>query len=97
MTEDGWYYGGVSGISTHTSLAGRDNDCPHVTTGTHSFLLTRPSRDVTVVTPVLMPAWVISTHTSLAGRDAVMRLSRAMALKISTHTSLAGRDWKSYP
>ena len=56
-----------------------------------TFLLTRPSRDVTTVmrhTPVERQ---ISTHTSLAGRDAKQKAEKADK-KISTHTSLAGRD-----
>ena len=36
-------------ISTHTSLAGRDGKTLTKTTQLKTFLLTRPSRDVTVV------------------------------------------------
>ena len=55
-------------ISTHTPLAGRDWDiCPaRINSG---FLLTRPLRDVTGLTPEEIMELKISTHTPLAGRD----------------------------
>ena len=38
-----------------------------------TFLLTRPSRDVTLPDPAHGPTADISTHTSLAGRDVYVR------------------------
>ena len=55
------------------------------------FLLTRPSRDVTIVRQLNHGHKPISTHTSLAGRDGAAA-PLAVAIGISTHTSLAGRD-----
>ena len=56
------------------------------------FLLTRPSRDVTVLENNGTMANYISTHTSLAGRDQLKTYGLMLNEKISTHTSLAGRD-----
>ena len=56
------------------------------------FLLTRPSRDVTVILPDCVVYIQISTHTSLAGRDAVVDAEKEDHAIISTHTPLAGRD-----
>ena len=39
-----------------------------------SFLLTRPSRDVTQYSLLYQSQWAISTHTSLAGRDRLAAL-----------------------
>ena len=58
----------MSKISTHTSLAGRDSPSG-VTFKYLVFLLTRPSRDVTMNVSDLLYVITISTHTSLAGRD----------------------------
>ena len=59
---------------------------------TWTFLLTRPSRDVTTTVDTSAEAMLISTHTSLAGRDIYGWRHRDTG-RISTHTSLAGRDW----
>ena len=56
-----------------------------------SFLLTRPSRDVTALLDVFDLRFDISTHTSLAGRDCTGVIFVPI-FNISTHTSLAGRD-----
>ena len=68
MTENGELNEFAEVISTHTSLAGRD-DATFGQIALSTFLLTRPSRDVTdiVVTDDIVN--IISTHTSLAGRD----------------------------
>ena len=82
-------------ISTHTPLAGRDQ---HTETGTadHSrFLLTRPSRGVTIYRFSTSNITQISTHTPLAGRDYILDLCISVGL-ISTHTPLAGRDKDGY-
>ena len=55
------------------------------------FLLTRPSRDVTVLERPDVYVDAISTHTPLAGRDDRYGLL-IYAFYISTHTPLAGRD-----
>ena len=81
------------GISTHTSLAGRDKIRQNAVENQSKFLLTRPSRDVTFHNyriELVLP--YISTHTSLAGRDGTGRDKRFPDFYISTHTSLAGRD-----
>ena len=57
----------------------------------HSFLLTRPLRDVTTPDSAGSWFWPISTHTPLAGRDDILR-EKLDYMKISTHTPLAGRD-----
>ena len=59
-------------ISTHTSLAGRDMYLTNGGMHDDQFLLTRPSRDVTIVRYRSETDRVISTHTSLAGRDDVI-------------------------
>ena len=59
------------GISTHTSLAGRDLNSSIQGLGDVLFLLTRPSRDVTVNGSDYCTRFHISTHTSLAGRDRI--------------------------
>ncbi len=56
-------------ISTHTSLAGRDNTGWTGRGDPVRFLLTRPSRDVTIKGTMVYAYDAISTHTSLAGRD----------------------------
>ena len=56
------------------------------------FLLTRPSRDVTLTDIDLEIVMEISTHTSLAGRDDEAHREEMAKMTISTHTSLAGRD-----
>ena len=56
-------------ISTHTSLAGRDESNWMNPIGLCVFLLTRPSRDVTNGIEGVLYFIDISTHTSLAGRD----------------------------
>ena len=56
-------------ISTHTPLAGRDNVRSGHVMMISSFLLTRPSRDVTNVIERQRNLRKISTHTPLAGRD----------------------------
>ena len=78
-------------ISTHTPLAGRD--CPkHAWCVRYQkFLLTRPSRGVTILQTPIFPLTLISTHTPLAGRDWIDQGS-GYPIKISTHTPLAGRD-----
>ena len=81
-----------SEISTHTSLAGRDQLHKLVFAGQHSFLLTRPSRDVTSRYLFRNAIPAISTHTSLAGRDQCPWGTDKCPRGISTHTSLAGRD-----
>ncbi len=56
-------------ISTHTSLAGRDQPINLRIRNKNAFLLTRPSRDVTDLSIDGTVVQGISTHTSLAGRD----------------------------
>ena len=56
-------------ISTHTPLAGRDTILALPLALCHEFLLTRPSRDVTLACPKSINIFAISTHTPLAGRD----------------------------
>ena len=71
-------------ISTHTSLAGRDTAdilFPHYA----KFLLTRPSRDVTVIACYFPCNPHISTHTSLAGRDCNVLLSRNHSQDFYSH------------
>ena len=78
-------------ISTHTSLAGRDILQSIRFTFLHSFLLTRPSRDVTILRlPARRTTEFLLTRPS---RD-VTALSNNPPdnITISTHTSLAGRD-----
>ena len=58
---------------------------------TWTFLLTRPSRDVTFDFSSVQGAVKISTHTPLAGRDE-QHVALHCIYKISTHTPLAGRD-----
>ena len=57
----------------------------------HTFLLTRPLRDVTVCFVRGRNKVKISTHTPLAGRDSGAEIPYT-AFVISTHTPLAGRD-----
>ena len=78
-------------ISTHTPLAGRDDITADMTAVTTTFLLTRPSRDVTEMYHLKPTSQVISTHTPLAGRDGFL-LCKTLVFFISTHTPLAGRD-----
>ncbi len=59
----------VLSISTHTPLAGRDWGREGGTTIHQIFLLTRPSRDVTIKHAEGDWLKIISTHTPLAGRD----------------------------
>ena len=56
-------------ISTHTPLAGRDQQCRQPFLLDRKFLLTRPLRDVTHCSLLLAAQNLISTHTPLAGRD----------------------------
>ena len=56
-------------ISTHTPLAGRDQQIFRAVEDLLRFLLTRPSRDVTLPLLHLHIESEISTHTPLAGRD----------------------------
>ena len=62
----------ITCISTHTPLAGRDSDLSRIFPASISFLLTRPSRDVTVRSCGLSGGLRISTHTPLAGRDSIL-------------------------
>ena len=79
-------------ISTHTSLAGRDSIRSTEKNVDSLFLLTRPSRDVTLLRMEVGDVMsYISTHTSLAGRDGPLDAA-GHPIRISTHTSLAGRD-----
>ena len=78
-------------ISTHTPLAGRDGFDRILSGSVHSFLLTRPSRDVTCTLFISIILSAISTHTPLAGRD-LLDTVMDKKLHISTHTPLAGRD-----
>ena len=48
--------------------------CPYPLRIVHKFLLTRPSRDVTLENVCKMLEALISTHTSLAGRDKTVRM-----------------------
>ena len=64
-------------------------------TATETFLLTRPSRDVTEMNRAAVIVTRISTHTPLAGRDGYC-LSYGFQRGISTHTPLAGRDCPGY-
>ena len=59
-------------ISTHTPLAGRDLGRSYGLLGRFRFLLTRPSRGVTLVKSRSGILDSISTHTPLAGRDALI-------------------------
>ena len=57
-----------------------------------TFLLTHPSRDVTIIDHLVSYIPEISTHTSLAGCDVSLNESQVYS-EISTHTSLAGCDF----
>ena len=59
----------------------------------NTFLLTRPSRDVTGGIFKWNLMYQISTHTPLAGRDLIAAAVMPTS-EISTHTPLAGRDKK---
>ena len=77
-------------ISTHTSLAGRDQD-GQLDAYREKFLLTRPSRDVTL--PGLVLRGTKSFLLTRPSRDVTYALVLYRdRLPISTHTSLAGRD-----
>ena len=56
-------------ISTHTPLAGRDSIAENLSIAGNLFLLTRPSRGVTITAKMEHLLYLISTHTPLAGRD----------------------------
>ena len=77
-------------ISTHASLAGRDNRADGASgrgeISTHASLAGRD-----LIIPPIAADGEISTHASLAGRDG-RRGRDAPAGRISTHASLAGRD-----
>ena len=67
-------YNEAISISTHTSLAGRDHSLQPLSCTHFRFLLTRPSRDVTMLSDEQITLPDISTHTSLAGRDYTVKL-----------------------
>ena len=73
------------GISTHTSLAGRDAETWYTDTVTDKFLLTRPSRDVTDDYDRIRRERIISTHTSLAGRDRYARKKLMSEIDFYSH------------
>ena len=75
-------------ISTHTPLAGRDGMTAVPFPASTSFLLTRPSRDVTAFLVSVVVQVIISTHTPLAGRDLKENHFDTLG-NISTHTPLA--------
>ena len=78
-------------ISTHTPLAGRDALKLQSPDGVVIFLLTRPSRDVTISGTVgKNKEEFLLTRPS---RDVTkQRLPSGKSKRISTHTPLAGRD-----
>ena len=77
-------------ISTHTSLAGRDEAIKAVNDSA-KFLLTRPSRDVTKMSPASSSIW--SFLLTRPSRDVTYYPAGDVKnVNISTHTSLAGRD-----
>ena len=77
-------------ISTHTSLTGRDFFVQMKGSDHYEFLLTRPSRDVTVVCFIIQITVYISTHTSLTGRDDSVR--KASAIEIAFLLTRPSRD-----
>ena len=79
-------------ISTHASLAGRDDNYLKLGDNETVFQPTRPLRDATKGTPAQVARMLISTHASLAGRDANRQGFAGFEICISTHASLAGRD-----
>ena len=81
----------IVGISTHTPLAGRDNE-HNCCGGLYvRFLLTRPSRDVTRNTGTGHKK--IKFLLTRPSRDVTASLFCVFnASQISTHTPLAGRD-----
>ena len=84
-------------ISTHTSLAGRDTTTEGIEPPSLTFLLTRPSRDVTraVQTGKLKIKFLLTRPSRDVTSD---EGHNKLENRISTHTSLAGRDctlpWK---
>ena len=81
----------LSIISTHTPLAGRDLGGMENSSYDIRFLLTRPSRDVT-----LRKRWNLKFPKFLLtrpSRDVTKRHTQLIQfIEISTHTPLAGRD-----
>ncbi len=81
----------IVGISTHTPLAGRDWNPIPVKGYFESFLLTRPSRDVTCSGGVLTHGCkFLLTRPSRDVTNWQAEVQRPHG--ISTHTPLAGRD-----
>ena len=63
-------------ISTHASLAGRDDPSHSTRFCRASFQPTRPLRDATLINPIVDWTTDISTHASLAGRDRQLAVTR---------------------
>ena len=80
----------VGDFYSHAPRGARQN-IRTVSTGSLSFLLTRPSRGATGVVVDAYSIFIISTHTPLAGRDFYFFVPNRIVW-ISTHTPLAGRD-----
>ena len=95
VTKSERYNSLFSVISTHTSLAGRDNTSIRQRSEDVRFLLTRPSRDVTLSQSILL-LWMQFLLTR-PSRDVTLNSGYlGLSLYISTHTSLAGRDSFSF-
>ena len=59
--------------------------------GSLTFLLTRPSRGATKITPEAMSALAISTHTPLAGRDTISGNTVSDAADFYSHAPRGAR------
>ena len=79
-------------VSTHTSLAGRDCAGYSNLDILRKFLLTRPSRDVTISPDTNSPILEAFLLTRPSRDVTIFLRSYHPSRRVSTHTSLAGRD-----
>ena len=79
-------------ISTHTPLAGRDNNFAVAVGAIKDFYSHAPCGARPIMSASGSMQNVISTHTPLAGRDIDIGIGMNEDSFISTHTPLAGRD-----
>ena len=82
----------LSGISTHTSRVGCDDNAESIIRLVKKFLLTHPVWDVTKPLFLMLYTSLISTHTSRVGCD-VHSSYISSSIVISTHTSRVGCDY----